>query len=276
MAKNGLERDIIVTGATGFIGQHLVPKLLESGYRVFAVSRDKKKAAEFNWFNEVQFISLDIKEGIDNLKMDTAKSAIHLAWQGLPNYRSEFHFTENLPSHYRFVTELVKKGVKHVLVTGTCFEYGLQHGPLKSSSPCVPNTPYGFAKDALHKQLRFFQQTQDFTLQWARLFYMYGRGQSATSVISQLDHAIDNNSNTFNMSGGEQLRDYLTVEAVAEQIINLFEEEQDGVFNICSGKPTSIRRLVEEHIASRGAKIKLNLGHYPYPDYEPFAFWGDK
>jgi dTDP-6-deoxy-L-talose 4-dehydrogenase (NAD+) len=45
--------------------------------------------------------------------------------------------------------------------------------------------------------------------------------------------------------------------------------------NICSGESVSVRRLVEHRIAKRGADIRLNLGYYPYPTYEPMAFWGN-
>jgi dTDP-6-deoxy-L-talose 4-dehydrogenase (NAD+) len=77
------------------------------------------------------------------------------------------------------------------------------------------------------------------------------------------------------MSGGEQLRDYLPVEDVANHIVNLVEHgELDGIYNSCSGDPISVRRLVERRIREKGSNIELNLGHYPYPDYEPMAFWG--
>jgi hypothetical protein len=48
-----------------------------------------------------------------------------------------------------------------------------------------------------------------------------------------------------------------------------------GIFNVCSGQPVTVRRLVEDHLAARGRQIHLNLGFYPYPDYEPMRFWGD-
>ncbi|MFM8742985.1 MAG: methyltransferase domain-containing protein, partial [Cytophagales bacterium] len=78
----------------------------------------------------------------------------------------------------------------------------------------------------------------------------------------------------FNMSGGEQLRDYLPVEAVAQQLFELYVSTRTGTYNICSGNPISVRRLVEERIKDRCASIQPNLGYYPYPDYEPMAFWG--
>ena len=78
------------------------------------------------------------------------------------------------------------------------------------------------------------------------------------------------------MSRGEQLRDYLPVAEVARRLIRLVEwPAASGIYNICSGEPISVRRLVEQHIAARGGAIDLGLGRYPYPDYEAMAFWGD-
>ncbi len=79
------------------------------------------------------------------------------------------------------------------------------------------------------------------------------------------------------MSGGEQLRDYLPVTDVAKYIVSLALQGKDiGNVNICSGKPVSVLKLVEDLIVENDWRIKLNLGHYPYPDYEPMAFWGDR
>jgi dTDP-6-deoxy-L-talose 4-dehydrogenase (NAD+) len=77
------------------------------------------------------------------------------------------------------------------------------------------------------------------------------------------------------MSGGEQLRDYLPVEEVAKRIVNLsIDGTSSKVVNISSGKPISVRNLVEQWLAEHHWKIELNLGYYSYPDYEPMAFWG--
>ncbi|MCD4680088.1 MAG: hypothetical protein K8S00_06855 [Bacteroidales bacterium] len=78
------------------------------------------------------------------------------------------------------------------------------------------------------------------------------------------------------MSGGEQLRDYLPVEKVAENIIKIsMQDKIDGIINCCSGKPISIRNFVENYLEKANQNIELNLGYHPYPDWEPMAFWGD-
>jgi dTDP-6-deoxy-L-talose 4-dehydrogenase (NAD+) len=109
------------------------------------------------------------------------------------------------------------------------------------------------------------------------LFYLYGEGQSSKSLFSQLQAAVENQQVVFNMSGGEQLRDYMHVCEVARCLVKLTLSLQSiGVINVCSGEPISIRRLVEQWIEKHNWKIQLNLGHYPYPDYEPMAFWGGR
>lgn len=105
---------------------------------------------------------------------------------------------------------------------------------------------------------------------------MYGRGQNPDSLLAQLDSAIDRGDKCFNMSGREQLRDFLPVGEVTRRIANLAEQvDSDGIYNCCSDVPISVRALVEKRIHKKNAKIELNLGFYPYPDYEPMAFWGD-
>ena len=200
---------------------------------------------------------------------------IHLAWDGLPNYKSLHHFETELPRQYHFLKSMIDAGLPSLLSIGTCFEYGMQSGALAADILTKPNNPYGYAKDALRKELEFLKASSHFNMTWARLFYLYGEGQPATSLYPQLQEAVLRGDKVFNMSGGEQLRDYLSVAEVTRQISQLALAQQDrGVINICSGKPVSVRRLVEQWISDNGWDIELKLGYYPYPDYEPMAFWG--
>ena len=104
---------------------------------------------------------------------------------------------------------------------------------------------------------------------------MYGDGQPATSLFPMLKAAVDAGNKEFPMSGGEQLRDYLPVREVAYRLVDLALNPGDlGPINVCSGKPVSVRRLVETWIEQNGWNIAPKYGALPYPDYEPMAFWG--
>jgi dTDP-6-deoxy-L-talose 4-dehydrogenase (NAD+) len=266
-----------VTGATGFVGRHLVAALLARGCEVRAVARNAETAATLPWINAVEFIAADIHADDLNIPAltDGIDALVHLAWPGLPNYRALFHFEHNLMADYRFIKGAVEAGVSHVLVTGTCFEYGMQSGPLSEHTAPQPSNPYGLAKNTLRLFLQNLQQVQPFTLQWARLFYLHGEGQNPNSLLAALDRAIDAGDDSFNMSAGEQLRDYLAIETAAGYLAAIVQQREfDGVINCASGQPISVRALVEQRLRVRGASIQLNLGHYPYPTHEPMAFWG--
>ncbi|WP_110636457.1 NAD(P)-dependent oxidoreductase [Pseudomonas sp. CC120222-01a] len=270
--------NVLVTGASGFVGRHLVGELLTRGHQVRAVARRLEVAQAMPWFDQVEFVCADVHdpqldvgalcEGIDAL--------VHLAWPGLPNYQGLFHFERNLMADYGFIQRVVQAGVAQVQVTGTCLEYGLQDGALGESQVCQPSNPYGLAKHSLRLFLESLARQQPFSLQWVRLFYLFGEGQNPSSLLAALDRAIDAGLPHFDMSGGEQLRDFLPIETAAGYLAGLLERSDfNGVVNCCSGQPIAVRTLVESHIAKRSAHIALNLGHYPYPAHEPMAFWGD-
>ncbi len=267
---------VAVIGASGFIGRHVLAELTRHPVEVTAVTRNAAKLA--NVGRDVHVVELDLgnPSADDYERLYKPDVLIHLAWDGLPNYNSLHHFETELPRQYAFLKGLVESGLPALLVTGTCFEYGMQSGALSEDLTPLPNNPYGYAKDALRRQLEFLRGKHYFALTWARLFYMYGEGQPSTSLYPQLKEVVLRGDKVFNMSGGEQLRDYLPVSKVAAALVALALRRADiGVVNICSGTPVSVRALVESWLRENGWEIELNFGHYPYPDYEPMEFWGD-
>lgn len=271
---------VLVTGATGFIGNYVVKELLKKGASVITSSTSKHKAESFPWFNRVIHIPFNLSDDVRETDLHkffhSPEVLIHLAWQGLPDYRSSLHIDDYLPAHTVFLKNLVLNGLKNVTVTGTCLEYGLQEGRLSEVLIPKPTTAYAIAKNQLRQALVNLQQQINFNLTWVRLFYMYGAGQNSKSLFSQLEKAIEEGSTQFNMSMGDQLRDYLAVEKVAEHIVTLaLQKKNSGIINCCSGVPVSILQMVQEFLQKKNAYISLNKGYYPYPDYEPKNFWGD-
>jgi len=271
---------ILVSGATGFIANHVIQQLLADGYAVIATARDEEKASKYEWFHQVNFVPFEISnESINHSLHDyflNPDILIHLAWGGLPDFENPSHVNLNLPMHARFLSNYIASGGKHIAVAGTCLEYGLQSGCLSETITPNPITAYGKAKNELRIYLEQLRDRQSFCFQWIRLFYMFGIGQHPTSIIPQLAAAIKRNDAVFNMSGGEQTRDYLSVKTVAQYICSIATQEKvEGIINCCSGNPVSIRQLVEKYINENEATIKLNPGFYPYTTYEPMHFWGD-
>jgi nucleoside-diphosphate-sugar epimerase len=273
-------KKVLVTGATGFIGNYVIEELLRKGYAVIASSSNINSAAGKNWFQKVRYIPFDLKQfdQANNYQQyfNYPDLVIHLAWEGLPNYKAVFHTEENLPRHFAFIKNLVENGQKNITVTGTCFEYGMQEGCLTEEMETKPANAYAIAKDELRKQVQGLQQRHAFYFKWVRLFYMYGAGQNPNSLLSQLDRALEHGDAVFNMSGGEQVRDYLPVEAVAVNIVAIaLQENVTGIINCCSGKGITVKDFVQNYLKEKNKSIALNLGYYPYADYESMVFWGD-
>lgn len=161
-------------------------------------------------------------------------------------------------------------------VAGTCLEYGLKNGCLSEDLNTDPVVNYGLGKDILRRYIEALNRSYSFHFKWLRLFYTYGPGQNDSSLLPRIARAVLSRSESLDTSGGEQLRDYLPVGEMAELLAKVsLQTTYDGIFNICSGRPISIRSFIEKHIKKMDSKLKLNLGALPYLDYEPMAFWGD-
>ena len=266
---------VVVTGASGFVGRAVLAALAARGIRPTAVTRDRRRLSDLE--RDLAIVEGDIGAPDPAFIAEVARHDIllHLAWDGLPNYKSLHHFETELPAQYRFLKAVVAAGLRSIIVTGTCFEYGMQEGRVVETGPAQPTNPYGYAKDALRRQLSFLKQETPFALTWTRLFYMYGTGQNPKSIYGQLTAAVGRGDDHFDMSAGEQIRDYLPIEAVADRLVRLaLLGREAGIVNIFSGQPRSMRGVVESWLRDNGWRITLRLGRYPYLDYEPFAFWG--
>ena len=263
-----------MVGATGFLGRHVVPALLARGASVVAASRSPER--------------LELRhERLTTLRLDIAQAEgayarlgepdvlLHLAWGGLPNYRSVVHLEQELPRQSSFLAACARDGLQRLLVTGTCLEYGMQSGCLDEGMSTAPTTAYGQAKDRLRRHLQEDPGFRDLGLSWLRLFYLYGPGQAPGSLYSQLRAAVEGGAGEFAMSPGDQKRDFLPIESAAAMIAALsLDVRAAGVVNLCSGRPVAVIEMVRQRLREWGATLRLDTGAYPYPDYEPLEFWG--
>jgi len=199
---------------------------------------------------------------------------ILLSWPGLPNYQELFHIIHNLPACVELIEQLVEAGLQRLVVAGTCYEYGLQNGPLKEDQLTDPVNCYAIAKDGLRRVIASRYSQQDLQWCWARIFYPFGLGQNPNSLLPSLLKALVAGEVSFPMGSGRQLRDFVDVQEVARQMLTLvIHQDAYGVYNVGSGIARSVLELAEEAIAAHGGTICLKRGVYPDRSDEPLAFW---
>lgn len=191
---------ILVTGATGFIGNKVVQELLLQDVDVITCSRSVANLQQYGWYGRTQHITHDIlSKTSEDLyrKFLLPDRIIHLAWADLQDYFAKSHMGFQLTAHKKFLSNLIINGATHIVGAGTCFEYGLAEGQVKEGSQTVPVTPYGQAKLELQQFLELLQSEFSFTYQWLRYFYIYGEGQNGRSLIPSLKKAIASGKKTL-------------------------------------------------------------------------------
>jgi len=111
---------VAVTGATGFIGRAVLAELSNRGIVAVACSHSGSVTQQIVGH---RVVTLDLHEPLADafVAMGCPDVLIHLAWGGLPNYRSLHHFQQELPAHFRFLRGLIDVVLQNLLVAGTCF-----------------------------------------------------------------------------------------------------------------------------------------------------------
>ena len=266
---------IAITGATGFIGRHVRNAFAKTEHDVVLVVRDAQKVGRIFAREEIVLAELSQIENDWFELLGKPDAVLHMAWGGLPNYMDNYHVDVELPMQARFLTAIVNSGLKKLVVTGTCYEYGLSSGALSENQETNPNTPYGVAKDNLRRELFDLQSVKNFDLTWARIFYPYGEGQSEKSLYTQLRDAILHNQD-FLMGNGQQVLDFIQVEKAVNALL-LFVTTNNclGIVNVGSGKPQSVSDFVKDQIQNFQSEIIPRLGSIPDRDFEPVSFWSN-
>lgn len=268
-------KEYYITGSTSYIGSHLVNFLLKNKKKVTVLVRNKKKISNYSWKKNVKIIKFNLRDEKYKFGILSKNSIfIHLAWDFLPNYDSIKHL-DNAYNSYNLINYLRIIGINNFFVAGTCFEYGFVKGGVSVKKECNPTNLYAFSKHMLHTMLLIDEKNKILNLKWGRIFYPYGKGQQS-GIIASLDMAIESKKKIFNMSSGNQVKDFVEINSVIKQIYKILHQKKQGTFNICSGKGTSVINLVRNWIKVRKSDIKLNRGFYKIKSEEKNNFWGIK
>lgn len=259
---------VLLTGHSGFIGQSILKLLLKKKIKLSVTKYNNLSIPE-----EKKITVIDLKKKFLIKDFDLV---IHTAWENLDNYNSKQHIKKILPSNIKFLTKLIKKGAKNLVILGTCFEVGDCSGEIDEKIKLKPKTKYGLAKKKLLFKLLSIKKKYNFNLTWIRIFYLYGQTQRNKSLFKQIQIASKNkNQKIFEMTSGNQIRDYLHVDKLSKKIISIsFLKKNLGIINVCSGKPISVKKLVLKWKKRFKWDIEFSFGNKEQKKYEPLNFWG--
>ena len=263
---------VLVTGAGGYIGRHVVLALLERGVHVKALDlrldgvdpRAERVAADL--------FSAD-PEIYDRLGRPDV--VLHMAWRDGFKHNSPAHL-DDLPAHFHLIENLLAGGLKHLAVMGTMHEVGYWEGPIDETSPCRPASLYGISKNALRETAALLAGQHDALLQWIRAYYIVGDDKFGNSIFSKLLAAAEEGRRTFPFTSGKNKYDFISVSDLARQIAAIVcQDEVAGIVNACSGKPLSLADRVEAYIREHGLDLELEYGAFPDRPYDSPGVWGD-
>ena len=264
---------VLVTGANGYIGRHVVKTLLDKGAQVIAcdiVTNDVDERAERKTLN-----LFELPEGNVHEQLGSPDVCLHMAWRNGFVHNAPTQIGD-LSAHYKFLTAMLDGGLKQLAVMGTMHEVGYWEGTINESTPCNPISMYGIAKDALRRAMILYCQQKGCILQWLRCYYILGDDKKNNSIFSKILLAAEEGKKTFPFTTGKNKYDFITVDELAFQLsATIMQKEVVGIINCCSGRPVSLADRVEQFIKEHHLNIRLEYGVFPDRPYDSPCEYGD-
>lgn len=260
---------ILLTGASGFIGRNLVPLL--SHHQLCLISRKEPPSRLSSHLSYLKNDLADIKQLWNKARDFAPEVCIHLAWDGLPDY-SLSNCLKNFETGVRLFEVLGTTGCKKIFVAGSCWEYGELQGQVSESDSSKNMNLFASHKTGLRLVGESLAVSQGIDFIWGRIFFVYGFGQRESSLIPYCYKTLKEGK-TPQINNPCAINDFVHVSDVANAIKTLIETHKiSGIFNIGSGKPSKVKKIVEIIAKKMGSK-KIPIYHTEYSEEK--GMWAD-
>jgi UDP-glucose 4-epimerase len=246
---------IVLTGGSGFIGGVCLRVAIRSGHEMLALSRRPSAALPDGTATWVAADLNDVSSYDAALAAFRPDAAIHLAWEGIPDYSLE-NSLRNVASGVRFAERAFAAGCRRFVAGGSCWEYGALVGRIPECAEPRQVGIFGACKTAQREVMTALADAAGATLAWARIFYAYGPGQKAISLAPSL---------CADLLAGRAPRprtphavnDFIYVDDVAEALITLAGSEIPGIFNVGSGAGMRVADFAAEFARAAGMDMPV-------------------
>lgn len=263
---------VLVTGAAGYIGRHVVNELIDMGHVVIA-SDFKFDGID----SRAKFCAEPIFSGNKDIyeRLGKPDVCIHLAWRDGFKHNSSAHMGD-LSSHVVFLQNMMAGGLPMLSVMGSMHEIGYWEGAIDENTPCNPQSQYGIAKNALRQSLLLSAKETACKLHWLRAYYITGDDLHSNSIFAKITQAALDGKTEFPFTSGRNKYDFIDVDELAKMIaVASVQNEVNGIINVCTGEPQTLAERVEAFIKDHAFNIKLQYGAFPDRPYDSPGEWGD-
>jgi nucleoside-diphosphate-sugar epimerase len=254
---------VLVTGASGFIGSHCLAPLVDRGYDVHAVA---SRAIPFELDGVTWHRANLLDDGEQRALIAGVEPThlLHLAWFVAPGKVIDAVVNVDWTrASLGLYEEFVSSGGERALSGGSSYEYDWRFGYcLEDVTPLVPDTVYGSCKKALGEIVTAYADTCGLASAWARIFFLYGPREHPDRLVSSVVRSLLADTPAL-CSHGEQIRDYLYVEDVAEALVALLDSDVVGPVNVGSGRPIALKDIVNTIGDKLGRPDLIQLGAIP-------------
>ncbi len=260
---------VFFTGGAGFIGLHVVPRLLDQGYRVRIFDNmfrgDRDAVNRLAAAGDVELIDQDIRSGgAVHQAMKGCEYVIHAAAVSINKSQSDPYesIDINMVGEHNVFAAAADHGVKRLVFCSSASVYGdPKRLPMSEDDPLDPQTPYCISKRAGEDLLGFYQRRAGLSWIALRFFNVYGPGQKTTayytSVINHFVNRIRNGEAPVIDGDGAQSMDFIHVHDIARSVVLALTAERDNLpVNIGTGVDTSIATLAEILLEAMGSSAK--------------------
>lgn len=256
---------VLVTGAGGCIGRHVVPLLVSRGWDVHAVSSGRSLGDEPQSTTTHVANLLRAGDAEAAVRAASATHLVHLAWYIAPGrWAAAPENFEWVQASLALLRAFKAHGGTRVVTAGSCLEYDWRYGYCSEAlTPCTPHTAYGACKHALQTlSAAMAREDASFSSAWARIFFLYGPHEHPDRLVASVVRSLLAGE-PARTSHGRQVRDYLFVEDVADAIVRLLESDVNGPINVASGQAITLREIVQRVGELTGRSELIQLGAIP-------------